>query len=135
MVDNYVVGYPLMSKEKQKVVNKDANSTMEEIVLAIDKQQEVEQIHKGKLAFVSPLTGYAYKSAKHTHKFYVTDSCNGCGLCEKACPCEVIYLIDEKPKWEGDCTFCLKCLHGCNKMAIQYGKGTLKRERYQYASF
>lgn len=133
MVDNYVVGYSLANRKKQEIIKKEANVMIEEIGRIITKKTQAEMIHKGKLAFVSPLTGYAYKNAKHTHKFYTTKDCNSCGLCEKNCPCNVIHLVDGKPSWEGDCTFCLRCLHSCNKTAIQYGKATLKRERYTYS--
>lgn len=132
MVDNYIVGYPIAKKEKQDVINKKANDKLAELSVDIIKKREQDKIYKGKLAFVTPFTKCAYQSAKHTHKFYTTYTCNGCGLCEKNCPCNVIHIVEKKPKWEGDCTFCLRCIHGCNQTAIQYGKGTLNRERYQF---
>lgn len=132
MIDNYIVGYPIINKEKQAMMKKQAITKLAELSFDIIEKREQDKIHKGTLAFITPFTKRAYQSAKHTHKFYTTNACNGCGLCEKNCPCNVIHIVEKKPRWEGDCTFCLGCIHGCNQTAIQYGKGTLKRERYQY---
>ncbi len=132
MVDNYVVGYNLLSMEKQRIILDQAEPEIEKIIFMIIRQEEMEYIKKGMLAFATPMTGYAYRRTNHTKKFFVTPECNGCKQCEKNCPCNAIHMMGEKPAWTGDCTFCLKCIHGCKQSAIQYGKYTEKRDRYQY---
>lgn len=132
MVDNYVVGYNIMNVDKQRMIFNNAEVEIDKIIAMINRQENIEYIEKGKIAFVTPFTGYAYRITNHTRKFNVTQECNGCKQCESSCPCHVIHMVDGKPMWVGECTFCLKCINGCKQLAIQYGKGTKNRDRYQY---
>ncbi len=132
MVDNYVVGYNVMNVDKQKRIIKSSKAEIDKIILMIERQENIEYIKKGMIAFITPLTGYAYRKTKHTKKFFTTKACNGCSQCARECPCNVIHMENGKPEWTGDCTFCLKCIHGCKQTAIQYGIFTEKRDRYQY---
>ena len=69
-----------------------------------------------------------YDKARRTGKFYVEDSCIGCGLCVKRCPVQAIVIVDKKPVWKkNQCALCLRCLHYCPKFAIQYGDGKTKK--------
>jgi formate hydrogenlyase subunit 6/NADH:ubiquinone oxidoreductase subunit I len=132
MVDNYVVGYNIPNQEKQKEITDKAEVEIRSIIPMIERKETAEYIKKGMLSFITPITGYAYRTTDHTKKFYTTKACNGCGQCAAHCPCNAILIENMKPKWAGNCTFCLKCIHGCTQSAIQYGKYTEKRDRYQY---
>jgi Formate hydrogenlyase subunit 6/NADH:ubiquinone oxidoreductase 23 kD subunit (chain I) len=132
MVDNYVVGYELAKEDKQRKILAEAEMEIDKIISMIDKRKKVTYLKKGVIAFLTPATGYVYRRANHTKKFYVTKSCNGCKRCETNCPCNVIKMVNGKPQWEGNCTFCLNCINGCAQSAIQYGKHTEKRSRYQF---
>jgi len=132
MVDNYVVGYNIINLDKQRTILDSAECEIDKIMSMIERKENIEYIKKGNVAFVTPVTGYAYRKVNHTKKFFATQQCNGCKLCEISCPCNAIHLVNEKPTWVGECTFCLKCINGCKQSAIQYGKFTEKRDRYQY---
>jgi flavodoxin len=132
MVDNYVIGYNIINSDKQRDILNSAEAEIEKIMSMIGRRDNVEYINKGKIAFVTPLTGYAYRKTNHTKKFFATQACNSCSQCERSCPCNAIHMVSGKPMWKGDCTFCLKCIHGCKQSAIQYGKSTEDRDRYQY---
>ncbi len=132
MVDNYVVGYNIVNVDKQKRILNHSEAEIDKIMSMVERRENIEYIKKGRKAFITPVTGYAYRKAKHTKKFFATDACNGCSQCERECPCNVIHMENGKPKWAGNCTFCLKCINGCKQFAIQYGKFTEKRDRYQY---
>lgn len=132
MVDNYVVGYNVVSQEKQKDILTCAEAEIHKIAVMVENRKDIEYIKKGNIGFVTPITRWAYRRTNHTKKFSVTQNCNGCRQCEKNCPCNVIHMENNKPTWSGDCTFCLKCIHGCKQTAIQYGRHTEKRDRYQY---
>ncbi len=132
MVDNYVVGNNIIAIDKQKIILDNAEAEIDKIIAMIERRDNMEYIKKGVIAFVTPITGYAYRKTNHTKKFFVTQKCNGCKQCERSCPCNAIHMLDGKPIWAGECTFCLKCIHGCKQSAIQYGKFTEKRDRYHY---
>lgn len=80
---------------------------------------------------ISGIMDLGYKACMKTAKFIVEDSCISCGLCERNCPENVIKLTDGRPVWVKDkCTKCSSCINRCPVQAIQYGKGTVKRNRY-----
>nr|HOO46661.1 EFR1 family ferrodoxin [Deltaproteobacteria bacterium] len=64
--------------------------------------------------------------------FWTDDRCNACGICLKVCPAENITLEEERPRWHHRCHQCFACLQWCPQKAIQYGKRTLKYERYHH---
>lgn len=66
----------------------------------------------------------------HAEKFYTTEACISCGLCEKGCPLNNIQLIEGKPMWSDNCTHCMACICRCPKEAIEYGKRSKGRPRY-----
>jgi ferredoxin len=63
--------------------------------------------------------------------FYVSEKCNGCGLCQRACHCKNITLIDNKPQWSSNCEGCLACIQWCPTEAI-YAQKTLNRKHYHH---
>ena len=65
------------------------------------------------------------------NKFYTKDSCTSCGLCESLCPVNNVKLKDGKPVWGDFCTHCMACICGCPTEAIEYGKTSVGKVRYQ----
>lgn len=49
-----------------------------------------------------------------------SDSCVGCGLCQKVCPCKNITMVDKKPQWNHSCIGCNACVVYCPKKAILF---------------
>ena len=59
------------------------------------------------------------------------DVCTRCGLCARECPANNITLDGGSlPRWHGNCTMCLSCIHRCPVRAIEYGKATRSKGRY-----
>lgn len=67
--------------------------------------------------------------------FYATDSCVGCGKCEKLCPLNNIKVTDKKPIWDNQCTHCMACIGNCPVKAIEYGNITQKKEQYNFGKY
>ena len=83
------------------------------------------------------LFSWIYKmSFRSVHKldknFWVDDKCNSCGICLKVCPAGNIEMINERLAWLHRCEQCLACLQWCPQEAIQYGKKTVKYQRYHH---
>lgn len=62
--------------------------------------------------------------------FYSTESCIGCGKCEKVCPLNNIVMDGAKPRWNDHCTHCMACVHRCPKQAIEFRKITIGKNRF-----
>jgi len=57
--------------------------------------------------------------------------CASCGKCAENCPMNGIIMKDGKPVWTGACTHCMACLCGCPAEAIEYGRRSVGKVRYQ----
>ena len=127
MSDNTVFYYKVTDKaEAEKRIN-NAEEKLKKIRDVITRHGK-KDISSGKLS--KTMRGL-YHIMNGTKRFRVNDSCVGCGMCERICPDSAIKLRDKKPVWvKSHCTKCSACINRCPKQAIQYGKGTEKRERY-----
>lgn len=63
-------------------------------------------------------------------KFYYTENCIKCGICEKSCVLNNIELVDGHPHWRGNCTHCVACISKCPTRAIQYKNRTENKDTY-----
>jgi flavodoxin len=78
-----------------------------------------------------PINEGFYRFYVKSDAFYATDRCIGCGECVNACPLNNICLEDNKPIWGTQCTHCMACICGCPVEAIEYGKRSIGKPRYQ----
>lgn len=59
------------------------------------------------------------------HKFYATEECTNCGLCQRECPMEnIVPGNGGRPGWGNHCALCLRCYHRCPRHAIRWGDAT-----------
>ena len=133
MPNNYIPGFDVDPKDLEEMKLADADRTMLRIHSVIEhRHQGVFDLLPGsmpklKTKLVNPLFN---RFAMGTKKFYATDACTSCGLCEEICPVKAI-TVDGKPKWvKKQCTQCLACINRCPVAAIQYGAKTEMRGRY-----
>lgn len=128
MPDNSMLFYQIPGTEKAEERLTPADAVISRIREDIGNR-EASKI--GSVTVISNLMGAGYKLCSVTKKFYAEDTCTGCGLCERNCPQQVIKLVDNKPVWaKENCCKCSSCINRCPVKAIQYGKGTKKRNRY-----
>lgn len=78
-----------------------------------------------------PVNKAFYRLFVKAGPFTVSDSCIGCGKCEKACVMGNIALKNGKPSWGSGCTHCMACICGCPVSAIEYGSKSKGKPRYQ----
>jgi NAD-dependent dihydropyrimidine dehydrogenase PreA subunit/flavodoxin len=139
MPNNYLVGMNVDSKEVGTGKLQASDLTLKEINGIISRHEKgVFKLEKGFLPVIltwaiNPLFN---SFAIRTGKFFATEQCTGCGICEKVCNCRNIKLTnaetqkDRRPVWGKECSQCLACIHYCPVRAAQYGKGTKNKGRY-----
>lgn len=134
MPDNYILLYQAPGREETEALLRTADRELDEICEDIRVRMSGNcDRHRGAVpGLITKIAYPIYKRGRRTAKFYATDACIGCGLCERLCPCEAIKLENGRPNWvEDQCVLCLSCLNRCPQAAIQYGKSTVRRGRYQ----
>ena len=134
MPGNYTPLYGAISEEKQARIFRKEEERVKEITCIV-KDKRPYKIEKN-FILINLLSRFVYKLASPKipvmdSGFWVDQKCNGCGICEKACPVNNISLPAGKPQWRHSCQQCLACLHWCPQEAIQYKKSTLARKRYR----
>lgn len=76
-----------------------------------------------------------YKKFVKAGPFYSKDNCISCGKCAERCVLNNIRLENGRPVWGDCCTHCMACICGCPVEAIEYGKKSIGKPRYQCPEF
>lgn len=133
MPENYIAMFNAPGEEKARAIIDQAEPVI---------QQAAEKIAAGEALpaprnnlydrlMSGPVNGMFYAMSVHDRKFFATDACTGCGLCEKLCPLGNVRIGEAgKPAWGGDCTHCMACICHCPMEAIEYGKTSKGKPRY-----
>ena len=138
MPGNNVLAYGANSIEKQNKAFKIETEKVKEIS-AIIKERNNQECEVSKL-IIDRVIDSVFKGVtdkimqgfyQRDNKFWVTDKCNGCRLCERVCPVKNIEFSENKPVWKHKCEQCTACIQYCPNEAIQWGKKTIKRTRYR----
>lgn len=127
-VSNYIVAYDIEEVSISMLIK----NARKEAVYHAQAIKMKKQNHFKKIPVLTDLFHKIYlkKIGDGDNKFKITDSCIGCGLCEKICPIENVELVDKKPVFKHKCEHCMACLHWCPKEAICYGNKTKKHHHY-----
>lgn len=119
MVDNWLPGFDM---EEQKRIDKGIEKNLAVILEDLrSRKRFVSPVTETDLAahreFLSRMSRMPADAWQHLIR--VTDSCIGCGICEKVCPSGSIRLRDGKAvHTPGRCQTCLACAHACPQKAI-----------------
>ncbi len=137
MPENYIAMFPVPDEVESARIIAAAKPTLEAGISCIrqDKpfpEQKISVIDKLKTDMTNSLF---YACCVKAKSFYATDACIGCVKCEKSCPLNNIRLENKKPVWGDDCTHCMACICGCPSKAIEYGKHSLGKRRYQCENY
>lgn len=72
-----------------------------------------------------------YRLFVKANAFTARDRCVGCGRCAQICPLHNVSIREGRPVWGKNCTHCMACICGCPAAAIEYGRKSLGKPRYQ----
>lgn len=132
MVDNYVLMFKVVSESVQKNILAKAEIRLKEITNDIMTENKTGYTSSFVGTVVTNFVYPIYNLTRGTSKFHVNDNCIGCGLCQIICPSKTIGF-NGRPFWKkGKCVHCLACINRCPVHAIEYGKSTKDKGRYQY---
>ncbi len=133
MPENYVAMFPVPNEEKSAKIIAAATPILETgakciaqvIPFPIHKVNALDKLKTG------PVNQGFYKFYVKADHFFTTDKCVGCGKCVESCVLNNIHLENNKPVWGASCTHCMACICGCPTEAIEYGKRSQGKRRYQ----
>ncbi|MBF0204921.1 MAG: EFR1 family ferrodoxin, partial [Desulfamplus sp.] len=135
MPSNYIIWQNAAPKELQEERFEKAKDKIKHIG-AIVKTGKKEPLEKGALwenILLSSLNPFFVKYVDKTDKnFWVNKKCSSCQTCVKICPAKNIELKDNNPTWLHKCDKCLACIQWCPQKAIEYGKRSVKFDRYHH---
>ncbi|MDL2227259.1 EFR1 family ferrodoxin [Bacteroidales bacterium OttesenSCG-928-K03] len=136
MPNNYIIfpSFDVDNKELEEQKKVRAEKTLPVIMQLILDDYPLDYYTKGNAAFLKSRIIHPLfcKYAMNDKDFYADDKCISCGICSNVCPVKNVILHEAKPKWLGNCTQCLACIHHCPETAIQYGNKTQNKGRYTF---
>ncbi len=133
MPDNYIAMFDTNDEATVTKKMADADTLIKEICAKISNKKsfvikkKTSAVDKLKSSLVNDIF---YPLFVNDKKYFATDKCVGCGMCENICPLKNITLKDGKPTWHNNCTQCMACISICPQRAIEYGNKTQKKGRY-----
>ena len=139
MPRNYVASddYPMLEKEEVEARLTEAYKQIDVVASDILSGNDLaaRRVTIFETLITVPFNPVWCKFKLKAKDFHVENTCADCGKCAKLCPLNNIKLVDKKPIWENNCTHCMACIANCPVNAIQYGKITQSKERYNFGKY
>lgn len=133
MPENYIAMFNAPEQDQAVEIVTAAQPALEKCAALIRACADLPAGHFGLLDRLKsgPVNALFYRFHVKDKPFTVSDSCIHCGKCQQVCPLDNIRLPEGKPVWNGRCTHCMACICGCPTGAIEYGKVSRGKPRYQ----
>jgi len=132
MPENYIAMFSAPTRSEAVEIVKTALPSIDTAGAHIAKGEPIPEKYTAMDRFLSGAVNRGfYAAAVKDRKFVVSDACTGCGLCAQLCPRNNITITDGRPVWNGKCTHCMACICRCPLAAIEYGRASVGKPRYQ----
>ena len=133
MPDNYILMFDPPDASQAKKMIDSAASRLRQGIGVIQSGGDLPEIRPAPLDNLKSgiVNTCFYRYYARVKPFYTTDACIGCGKCESVCPLGSVHMSGSRPSWSGECTLCMSCICGCPEGAIEYGRSTRSKKRYQ----
>lgn len=133
MPENYIAMFDVPGAEEARRIVEAARPVLEQASTCIREGAAFPPQRAGaadclKSGLVNALFYRFYVRAK---PFRVSDACVSCGRCQEVCPLGNVRLQAGKPVWGHHCTHCMACICLCPAEAIEYGRSSRGKPRYQ----
>ena len=133
MPENYIAMFPVpdaiqaarIIEQSRPTILKGASLIRQGQPFPAKKPSVLDRLKSG------PVNNLFYRFFIKADSFYAKDTCIGCGKCALHCMLNNIHLSGGKPVWGNACTHCMACICGCPVEAIEYGKASKGKPRYQ----
>ena len=137
MPENYIAMFNVPEKKEAERLVKVAKRPLMRAVKQIEAKHSLKGPKVNLIGKISsgPVNPLFYKLFVKAKPFYTTDKCIGCGECTQWCPLNNIEIRDGKPVWGNNCTHCMACICKCPTEAIEYGKKSQGKPRYQCVEY
>lgn len=132
MPENYIAMFRVPGPEEAEGIIEKAVPVLQRGIEFLRQGKPFPEVNAGFAdrlkSAINPLFYSMFVKAK---KFFAGDSCTGCGKCVIACPMNNISIKNKKPRWGESCTHCMACICSCPEEAVEYGRRTRGKQRYQ----
>ena len=133
MPENYIALFRAPGPEEARAIVEAAVPGLEEGAERIRRGESLPPVRRGAVDKLKsgPVNAFFYRFVIKASPFRSTSACVGCGKCAAVCVENNIRLRDGRPVWGDRCTHCMACICGCPAGAIEYGRASRGKPRYQ----
>lgn len=132
MPENYIAMFTAPKKEEAEQILEAAVPVLSETARRIKNrahppEKKISIIDRLKSGIVNTCF---YTFCVKAKGFRITESCTGCGTCQRLCPLDNIRMKEGRPVWGKNCTHCMACICRCPEEAIEYKNVSCGKVRY-----
>lgn len=133
MPENYIAMFSAPQPDEARRIVAAARPVLEQAAGRIAAGRDFPARNTGVLDAIKsgPVNGAFYRFQIKARPFTVSDACVSCGKCAALCPLGNVRLQGGRPLWGDECTHCMACICGCPAHAIEYGRVSRGKPRYQ----
>ena len=136
MPENYIAMFNAPTASESRKIIAAAEPDIDRVIASIKESKSFVPPRNNLYdRFMSgPVNSIFYSVAVKSKDFAAGSACIGCGKCAELCPLNNITLENGKPVWGANCTHCMACICYCPTKAIEYGKKSAGKPRYNFES-